>query len=443
MPEAAAAHREAAAGQAAATAADGLRPGTGPGVHSDGSVMSEEQRRSARRATGCANACRYRRHACCARRHRRACVHQRIPGELYVAASQLRRRRRQRCVSGARAHAGRRLGARYRERRGDATRAHAGRRRRREACPGDDGCGLGLDLAGREDRRLHNAVRRLHRAGRGRDAEGARDDPGRRDGLPRRVLARRPDDRVRARLVDDDGNESVALELVPATGGKPVSRSDGLLGSLPQGGRISFSPDGKLIAYAGDADNPGIFVVGASTGEPQQLTSDLDSWPVFSEDGTTISFGRDATSENADDNSDDPVELPRRGHLRALDSAGRGRRGGIRARGRLRDARGRNRSRPRRFAGSRAGRRYRDEEGPPLHGPLDRHRKLVEGDACRRGERASAPPFKGSVHSATFTLRATGKPVARVIRSLACAAPRLSLRASGCVPVPRDEHSLA
>jgi dipeptidyl aminopeptidase/acylaminoacyl peptidase len=212
--------------------------------------------------------------------------------------------------------------------------------------------------------------------------------------------------------VDDDGNESVTLEIVSASGGKPVSRSDGLLGSLPQGGRISFSPDGRLIAYAGDADNPGIFVEGASTGEPRQLTSDLDSWPVFSEDGQTISFARDATSEHADDNSDDPVELldedtyelwnvPAAGGTEAFVHEGD----------------------YETLAVEQAAAQPSHVSEPVVVTVTRRgHRYTVRwtGTAAAWkvtlaiGTKSVGAAFKGSVHSATFTLHASGKPVARV-----------------------------
>jgi dipeptidyl aminopeptidase/acylaminoacyl peptidase len=209
--------------------------------------------------------------------------------------------------------------------------------------------------------------------------------------------------------VDDDGNESVTLELVPATGGKPLPRSDGLLGSLPQGGRISFSRDGKLIAFAGDADNPGIFVEGVAAGEPQQLTSDLDAWPVFSEDGTTISFARDATSENADDNSDDPVELldedtyelwtvPTEGGAETFLHEGDYETLAV-------EQAAAQPSEPVVVTVTRRGNRYTVRwTGTAAAWKV----------SLAVGRKTVSAAFKGSVHSAMFTLRASGKPVARV-----------------------------
>jgi hypothetical protein len=109
-------------------------------------------------------------------------------------------------------------------------------------------------------------------------------------------------------VVDDDGNELATLEVMPASGGKPVDRATGLAGSLASGGRISFSPDGATIAYAGDENGPGIWTVGRGAGGPEQLTSGLDAWPVFSPDGTTISFARDAASDDSDANAGEPLD---------------------------------------------------------------------------------------------------------------------------------------
>ena len=108
--------------------------------------------------------------------------------------------------------------------------------------------------------------------------------------------------------VDENGDETVTLETMPAAGGKPVARATGLRGSLPDGGRISYSPDGKTIAYAGGADAPGIWTVGAAAGAPQQLTGDDDYWPVYSADGATIAFARDAASPGSDASSGDPAD---------------------------------------------------------------------------------------------------------------------------------------
>ena len=106
---------------------------------------------------------------------------------------------------------------------------------------------------------------------------------------------------------DAQGNETVTLELVGAAGGSPTALATGLVADLSGGGRLSFSPDGAKIAYAGDYENPGVFTVGVGGGEPARLTSDFDYWPSFSLDGATVFFSRDATSQNADDNAARPA----------------------------------------------------------------------------------------------------------------------------------------
>src|SRR5262249_30109780 len=90
-----------------------------------------------------------------------------------------------------------------------------------------------------------------------------------------------------------------SLELVAASGGRPTPIASGLAPDPSDGGQISFSPDGTTIAYAGDYDDPGIYVVPAGGGSTTRLTTDLDEWPVYSADGSTILFSRDATSDNA------------------------------------------------------------------------------------------------------------------------------------------------
>jgi TolB protein len=99
--------------------------------------------------------------------------------------------------------------------------------------------------------------------------------------------------------IDAAGHEVVTLELVAASGGTPTPITTGLAPDPSDGGQISFSPDGSTIAYAGDFDDPGIYVVPAAGGTPTQLTTDLDEWPVYSADGSTILFSRDASSQNA------------------------------------------------------------------------------------------------------------------------------------------------
>lgn len=105
---------------------------------------------------------------------------------------------------------------------------------------------------------------------------------------------------------DSNGNETVALELAPVAGGTATQIGVDLIPRVDGGGRISFSPDGGTILYAGDA-NPGIFNVTIANGDTSQLTTDSDYWPSFSADGSTVFFSRDAFSADADDNAETPV----------------------------------------------------------------------------------------------------------------------------------------
>jgi WD40-like Beta Propeller Repeat len=107
--------------------------------------------------------------------------------------------------------------------------------------------------------------------------------------------------------VDSNGDEVVAVEMQPVAGGTVRQLATDVSASLYNGGRLSFSADGKTIAYAGAFDNPGIFTVSVASGTVAQLTSDTDYWPNFLPDGSAIAFSRDASSSNADDNQDDPV----------------------------------------------------------------------------------------------------------------------------------------
>ena len=108
--------------------------------------------------------------------------------------------------------------------------------------------------------------------------------------------------------VDSSGNEVVALELQPVAGGALRQLATGVAAALFNGGRLSFSPDGKKIAYAGSFDNPGLFTVSVADGSVSQLSQEYDYWPVFTSDGSTIVFSRDAASPGADDNADTPVD---------------------------------------------------------------------------------------------------------------------------------------
>jgi dipeptidyl aminopeptidase/acylaminoacyl peptidase len=102
--------------------------------------------------------------------------------------------------------------------------------------------------------------------------------------------------------VDENGDEHVTLELMPATGGQVVDRADGLIATLVQGGRISFSPDGSTLLYAGNYPVSGIFSVPVAGGGETQLTADSDYWPSYSADGATMLFVRESTSDNSDFN---------------------------------------------------------------------------------------------------------------------------------------------
>lgn len=108
--------------------------------------------------------------------------------------------------------------------------------------------------------------------------------------------------------VAGDGTETVTLEVMPAAGGTATELADTLAPTVDGGQHLSFSPDGKTIAYAGDYTSPGIFTVAVSGGATAQLTSDSDYWPIFSADGSTLLFSRNAYSANADDQAATPVD---------------------------------------------------------------------------------------------------------------------------------------
>jgi len=99
-----------------------------------------------------------------------------------------------------------------------------------------------------------------------------------------------------------------AVYLIPALGGeerKLVQFTKGKMGGT--GGltvsRISWSPDGKLLAFSGSESDasPVVWVVPTEGGEPRPITKPLtvtfgggggDSSPVFSPDGTKLAFIR-------------------------------------------------------------------------------------------------------------------------------------------------------
>ena len=103
---------------------------------------------------------------------------------------------------------------------------------------------------------------------------------------------------------DDEGNETLSIELVPAGGGSLTALNASPYTDASSGGRISFSPNGKTIAYTGE---DGIYSIPVAGGNPTQLTSDDDSSPVYSPDGSTIYFARSAYSPNADDQQTSPA----------------------------------------------------------------------------------------------------------------------------------------
>ena len=108
--------------------------------------------------------------------------------------------------------------------------------------------------------------------------------------------------------LDDNGDEQVTLELMPAGGGQVVDRAGGLIGTLVQGGRISFSPDGGTLLYAGNYPQSGIFSVPVAGGGARQLTADSDDWPAYSAHGAAVLFVRESTSDNSDFNRADPID---------------------------------------------------------------------------------------------------------------------------------------
>jgi dipeptidyl aminopeptidase/acylaminoacyl peptidase len=222
-------------------------------------------------------------------------------------------------------------------------------------------------------------------------------------------------------VVDDQGNEVATLEVMSMSGGKPADRAEGVQSALPLGGRISFSPDGKTIAYAGDGESPGIWTVGAATGDPKQLTSGLDSWPVFSADGTTITYSRDSASDDSDANAEEPADpvdddlfelwtVPAAGGDPSLQHEGDWET----------------------LAAKQVAGAASEPSVPVAPKPVvvtvtklgDRYTVRWTGTAAAWrvklvvGRKSAGAVVKGSVHQATFTLkRAKGKPVARVTAS--------------------------
>ena len=105
---------------------------------------------------------------------------------------------------------------------------------------------------------------------------------------------------------DSDFNETITIELTPAAGGGSLTDLQATpYTDASSGGRLSFSPDGKTIAFAATA---GISTIPVAGGSVTQLTSDNDSSPVYSPDGKTIYFSRSAFSQNADDQQSSPKD---------------------------------------------------------------------------------------------------------------------------------------
>jgi Tol biopolymer transport system component len=103
---------------------------------------------------------------------------------------------------------------------------------------------------------------------------------------------------------DSSFNETTTIELVSSTGGSLTDLSASPFTNAAGGGKLSYSPDGKTIAYA---TSGGIFTIPVAGGSPHQLTTDDDGSPIYSADGKTIYFARSAYSQNADDQQPSPV----------------------------------------------------------------------------------------------------------------------------------------
>ncbi len=81
------------------------------------------------------------------------------------------------------------------------------------------------------------------------------------------------------------GESGTALRVVSVSGGEPVTVATGVEGSeFP-----SWSPDGRMLAYAGGSP-VNVWVVGRAGGAPRRLTRDGGDYPRWSPDGTRIAY---------------------------------------------------------------------------------------------------------------------------------------------------------
>jgi Tol biopolymer transport system component len=107
-------------------------------------------------------------------------------------------------------------------------------------------------------------------------------------------------------FVRNDGTTGT-IELVSSSGGAVTDVTTGALADPGQGGRVSFSRDGKTLLFAGSYDSLGVWTVPAGGGSKTRLTNQIDLWPGFGPDGSKIYFSRDSYSPGADDQQPTPV----------------------------------------------------------------------------------------------------------------------------------------
>jgi hypothetical protein len=135
-------------------------------------------------------------------------------------------------------------------------------------------------------------------------------------GSPKQVVATPSEDVDTLPAYSPDGKKIVfvrndgttgTVELVAASGGSVTDVTTGALPDPGQGGRVSFSRDGKTILFAGNYDSLGVWTVPAAGGDKKQLTDQIDLWPAYSPDDSKIFFSRDSYSPGADDQQPNPV----------------------------------------------------------------------------------------------------------------------------------------